>query len=234
MDERRTVRFSPNHQQTKCATGSLARKPHAPNKRRTPSAVGRSPGRGGIRTRGAAFGHIDAVRIQGDAEAMRYRMPVALAALAAFVGALVLLVPRSDPGSISVKFSRYEENHSWYPVKQSGVFVVRNDGPTRVVCRGIGASYEHQHTQVFGQTGWTNAQHPWLSPGSSLFTLEPGKAREVPIFVEANLLWRVAFRFRSSRIIDSCPWYLWRLIPLKLQPHLPFREVWTEAVPPPH
>jgi hypothetical protein len=153
--------------------------------------------------------------------------------IAALALGLALLWPRSAPPSVSVTFSRYGKNPtSLYPVERSGIFVIRNDGLKRVVCRGVGASSEQQITQVLGSNGWTNTEHPWLSPGSAVFDLEPGKDREVSILVETNLSWRVAFRFRDRGFVDSCPWYVWRLIPAKLRRVPSFREIWTEPVPP--
>jgi hypothetical protein len=42
----------------------------------------------------------------------------------------------------------------------------------------------------------------------------------------------IVVRFREWGFVDACPWFLWRLIPGKLQ-HVPgYHEVWTELISP--
>jgi hypothetical protein len=154
---------------------------------------------------------------------------VALISISALIG---ISLARQGVGSISATFSRYGEYSSVYLPTYSGIFLIRNTGPRTVICRGVGASYEHQLTQVLGPKGWTNTDQGWLSPGAMMFHLAPGEAREVPVLIGANSTWRVGFRFRERGFLDCCPWFIWQLIPSRLRKVPSYRELWTEPVEP--
>jgi hypothetical protein len=153
-------------------------------------------------------------------------------AVVSVVMSLAILVGLTRTGSatITATFSRYAEYSAPYVPHESGVFLIRNTGSRPAVCRGVGSSSEQQLIQVLTPHGWVHTDRPWLSPGSAVFELGPGQAREVPVLIETNLPWRVGFRFRERGFVDVCPWFVWRIIPGRLQ-HVPvYREVWTEPV----
>src|SRR4051812_33598778 len=113
--------------------------------------------------------------------------PSKILAVLTVVGISMLVgmsLARQRGASISATFSRYGEYSAPYLPRHSGIFLIRNTGSRPVICCGVGASYEHQLTQVLGLKGWTNAEHAWLSPGAMMFNLRPGQAREIPVLIE--------------------------------------------------
>lgn len=161
-------------------------------------------------------------------ETMRFKIAIFTGGFAVIAMAIALFWYSRGPASISVSFRRYGTLPA-YPTSPCGFFVLSNSGSRTVLVRGVGASSEHQFTQVLSPKGWVD-DCCWLSPGAARFYMTPGQTQEVPVVVQTNLPWKIGFHFRETGFVDRCPWFIWRLLPNMAQDVPDFREVWSEPV----
>ena len=160
---------------------------------------------------------------------MKTRSKAILAAAGIALVVLGLVWPRDEPVySLGVGFSRYAEVDGFnYQAQQPSkelcaYFNLTNTGNRPIQCRGVGASSEHQLTEILTTNGWRDPPKPWLSPGAAYFRLRPGEVREVPLMVWTNLPWKIGFRFRPRLSWES------------FRNEFPdYEEVWTDPVPAP-
>jgi hypothetical protein len=153
---------------------------------------------------------------------------VIVAGVCVAIAILVGIWPRGGSGSISAAFTHYGRYQD-FTNEPFAYFVVSNTGSRQVFCRGVADSSSRQFAQVASEQGWVDAD-PWISTGAT-FYLSPGESREVAVWVETDRAWRVAFRFRETGFVDRCPWFVWRVLPERMQRIPEFREVWSERVP---
>lgn len=165
---------------------------------------------------------------------MRKALAIALAALVIGLLAVTvgLLSSRGKP-SISVHFSRYAfyDLGRGYTNRPAAHFVISNSGPRSVVCSGRGEWERGQLVQILRGETWVET-HDWDSPSGGNIALSPSQSREVMVWVQTNLPWRVGFQFRELGFADHCPMNVLRIIPERLRRQPPYRVVWTDPVPP--